>query len=343
MAESDLDQLIAPVYKKYENPATTILAADGDIQIHLRARCATEAEAPTPAGGSRRPDRAAAGRPHLLAQRRSAGSGGRRPAAAQRTPRWRWRKAAPAACWANASPPCPAAPDYFAGGFITYTDAMKTELLGVPAETAGAVRRGEQRDGRSHGRAGAPPHGRHLRALRHRRRRSGPGEDPAVSLPVGTVYVGLADAGGHPFRAPPVPRRPPAHPRLHLPDGARYAPAPSARRHLARPRDSPPLGTATPLFSPSHRVKIVPYVLVLLVLKAPMRGFRVLQAISAAILIAGMGAAGLSVRGPSGSPAVGTPANHRGRRRPYRQSPPDGHPPQFRTSESARGVLAHPG
>jgi nicotinamide-nucleotide amidase len=45
MPESDLDQLIAPVYSKYDNPATTILAAPGDIQIHLRARCATEEEA----------------------------------------------------------------------------------------------------------------------------------------------------------------------------------------------------------------------------------------------------------------------------------------------------------
>ena len=37
MAESDLDQAISPVCKKYSNPVTTILAADGDIQIHLRA------------------------------------------------------------------------------------------------------------------------------------------------------------------------------------------------------------------------------------------------------------------------------------------------------------------
>src|SRR5262249_5461321 len=36
MSESDLDELISPVYKKYENPATTILAANGDLQIHLR-------------------------------------------------------------------------------------------------------------------------------------------------------------------------------------------------------------------------------------------------------------------------------------------------------------------
>src|SRR5437660_1258850 len=34
MSESDLDQLIAPVYTKYPNPATTILAANGDLQIH---------------------------------------------------------------------------------------------------------------------------------------------------------------------------------------------------------------------------------------------------------------------------------------------------------------------
>ena len=45
MSESDLDQLISPVYKKYENPATTILAANGDLQVHLRARCNTVAEA----------------------------------------------------------------------------------------------------------------------------------------------------------------------------------------------------------------------------------------------------------------------------------------------------------
>src|SRR5262249_30852297 len=45
MAESDLDQLIAPVYTRYTNPVTTILAAAGDLQIHLRARCPSAAEA----------------------------------------------------------------------------------------------------------------------------------------------------------------------------------------------------------------------------------------------------------------------------------------------------------
>lgn len=45
MGESDVDALVAPIYKQYANPVTTILAAAGDIQLHLRARCATEEEA----------------------------------------------------------------------------------------------------------------------------------------------------------------------------------------------------------------------------------------------------------------------------------------------------------
>ncbi len=41
MGESDLDQLIAPVYTKYTNPVTTVLAKAGDIEVHLRARLET--------------------------------------------------------------------------------------------------------------------------------------------------------------------------------------------------------------------------------------------------------------------------------------------------------------
>src|SRR5882724_11311646 len=45
MPESDLDQLIAPVYTRYTNPVTTILAVSGEIHVHLRARCSTGEEA----------------------------------------------------------------------------------------------------------------------------------------------------------------------------------------------------------------------------------------------------------------------------------------------------------
>ena len=44
MGESDLDALIAPVYKQYENPVTTILSKAGDLTIHLRAQTKLQAE-----------------------------------------------------------------------------------------------------------------------------------------------------------------------------------------------------------------------------------------------------------------------------------------------------------
>lgn len=45
MGESDLDQIIGPVYSQFTNPATTVLAGPGDIDIHVRARGATAEEA----------------------------------------------------------------------------------------------------------------------------------------------------------------------------------------------------------------------------------------------------------------------------------------------------------
>ncbi len=81
MSESELDQAISPIYKHYSNPVTTILAHNGDMQVHLRARCATEGETMHTARGSGRQDRCGAGRPDLFAQRRSAGSGGRQTTA----------------------------------------------------------------------------------------------------------------------------------------------------------------------------------------------------------------------------------------------------------------------
>ncbi len=42
MGESDLDALIAPIYTKYTNPATTILFSPGDLAVHLRAHGDTE-------------------------------------------------------------------------------------------------------------------------------------------------------------------------------------------------------------------------------------------------------------------------------------------------------------
>ncbi len=45
LAESEVDQRIAPIYTKYKNPATTILATPGAIEVHLRARAPSQADA----------------------------------------------------------------------------------------------------------------------------------------------------------------------------------------------------------------------------------------------------------------------------------------------------------
>ncbi len=45
LPESEVDQRIAPIYMGYQNPATTILATPGAIEVHLRARARSEAEA----------------------------------------------------------------------------------------------------------------------------------------------------------------------------------------------------------------------------------------------------------------------------------------------------------
>src|SRR3984957_17072649 len=134
MSESELDQAIAPIYKHYSNPVTTILAHNGDMQVHLRARCSTEIEAvsllaevglqidavlgdriysrngdplETVVGGK------LAGMHATLAVAESATGGG----------------------LAERITSVPGSSGWFLGGFVTYSKRMKMELLGVPAET----------------------------------------------------------------------------------------------------------------------------------------------------------------------------------------------------------------
>jgi nicotinamide-nucleotide amidase len=130
MSESELDQTISPIYKRYENPVTTVLAHNGDIQVHLRARCATEGEAVAllaEVGGQ--VDAALGDRIYsrngdplevvigkklsdlhaTLVVAESATGGG----------------------LADRISAVPGSSAYFLGGFVTYAARMKTDLLGV--------------------------------------------------------------------------------------------------------------------------------------------------------------------------------------------------------------------
>jgi len=192
MPESDLDELISPVYKKYENPVCTILAAHGDLQIHLRARCATEADADALLAEVGGPIEL------LLGDRLYSQNGDPLEVVVGNLLRKQHATVAVAESATGGMlgerfTSVPGSSDYFAGGFITYNNAMKVELLGVDPDLIaqhGAVSR-EVAEAMA---AGA-------------RRRTN--ADYAVSItgaagpdsggdnvPVGTMWVGIADAAG---------------------------------------------------------------------------------------------------------------------------------------------------
>ncbi len=131
MGESDLDHLIAPVYTQYQNPVTTILAAASDIQIHFRARCPSAEEADVLL------QELASKIDPLLGERLYSKSG--EPLEQVVGNLLRQRKAhlsvaesATGGMIGERITSIPGSSDYFAGGFLTYTEEMKTKLLGVP-------------------------------------------------------------------------------------------------------------------------------------------------------------------------------------------------------------------
>ena len=192
MAESDLDERIAPVYKKYENPATTILAANGDLQIHLRARCRTGEEAEALLAEVGAPIEA------LLGDFLYSRNGDPLEVVVGRMLRQAHATVAVAESATGGLlgarfTSVPGSSDYFVGGFLTYNNAMKIELLGVSPETLGRH-------------SAVSKETAEAMAIGARRRTNatyalsitgvaGP-DAGGEAAPVGTVYVGIADAAG---------------------------------------------------------------------------------------------------------------------------------------------------
>jgi len=192
MPESDLDELISPVYKKYENPVCTILAAHGDLQIHLRARCATEADADALLAEVGGPIEL------LLGDRLYSQNGDPLEVVVGNLLRKQHATVAVAESATGGMlgerfTSVPVSSDYFAGGFITYNNAMKVELLGVDPEVIaqhGAVSR-EVAEAMA---AGARRRTNADYALSITGA-AGP-DSGGDNVPVGTMWVGIADAAG---------------------------------------------------------------------------------------------------------------------------------------------------
>jgi nicotinamide-nucleotide amidase len=187
--ESDLDQLISPVYKKYLNPVTTILAGNGDIQVHLRARCASVGEAEALLAEVGAPIEA------LLGDKIYSRNGDPLEVVVGEMLHKAHSTVAVAESLTGGMlgerfTTVPGSSRYFLGGFITYSNAMKAELLGVDPQLLahfGAVSR-ETAEAMA---AGA----RRLTKATYALAVTGvAGPDSGSdAAPVGTVYVALAD------------------------------------------------------------------------------------------------------------------------------------------------------
>ena len=192
MPESDLDQLIAPVYTKYANPATTILAAPSDIQIHLRARCETEQEAELLLAEVGAPIEA------LLGDRLYSRNGDPLEAVVGDLLRVRnltlcVAESCTGGMLAERITEVPGSSDYFLGGFITYTNAMKTALLGVDPALIERHTAVSEEVAIAMAKCAMQKTGSHF-ALSVTGVAGPAGGSEAI--PVGTVFIGMAHANG---------------------------------------------------------------------------------------------------------------------------------------------------
>jgi nicotinamide-nucleotide amidase len=188
LPESEVDQRIAPVYTKYRNPVTTILAAAGDIQIHLRARCSTAAEAESLLAEVGPQIESILG-DWIYAKSLDPLEAVVGDALRARAQTLSVAESCTGGLVAERITSVPGASDYFLGGFLTYTDRIKTELVGVPADLL-----------REHTAVSEPVAEALARGARERTGSTyalsvtgvtGPGGGTEAT-PVGTVIVGLA-------------------------------------------------------------------------------------------------------------------------------------------------------
>ena len=192
MSESDLDQSISPIYKRYENPATTILAHAGDLQVHLRARCSSEAEAAALL------NEVGAQIELKLADRIYSRNGETLEATIGELLRKQHATLAIAESLtggglAERVTQVPGCSDYFLGGFVVYNRKLKASLLGIDEALInqfGPVSRevAERMASGARLKLGAT----YALALTGN---AGPGTD-GNEAPAGTVFVALSDANG---------------------------------------------------------------------------------------------------------------------------------------------------
>ncbi|HEY9232955.1 MAG TPA: competence/damage-inducible protein A [Blastocatellia bacterium] len=189
MGESQLDDKIAPIYQQYTNPTTTILFTDSEVELHLTATAESAARAEAlVAELAEKLEEAIGDNCYSTRGERLEEVIGLRLRLKQYT--LATAESCTGGLVAERLTRVAGASDYFVGSIVSYTDEMKMNLLDVTAEmlerhgavsgeVAEAMARGVK--ARTHATIGLSITGV-----------AGPGGG-TQAVPVGTVYVGLAD------------------------------------------------------------------------------------------------------------------------------------------------------
>lgn len=190
LAESEIEEKIAPLYRQYANPETTLLAIPGQVEIHLRATGSDTSEA------LRRVEELGGRLEEALGEHIFS----RGPESLEqvvglylmmRGATLAVAESCTGGLFAQRMTSVPGSSHYFLGGVVCYSDRLKKELAGVSetllkrkgavsAEVSEALAKGVRR------RAGAAL-GVGITGI------AGP-EGGTPDKPVGTVFIALADA-----------------------------------------------------------------------------------------------------------------------------------------------------
>lgn len=193
MGESDLDTLIAPVYTKYTNPVTTVLSSPGDLFVHLQARAETEEQADALLRQVAMPIAELLG-DRIYSENRDESL---ELVVARLLRKNHATVSVAESCTGGMIAMRLTEPggssDYFIAGYVTYTDAQKNGVLGIPNDliakhtavsepVAAAMAEGARRRSGSTYALSATGY-------------AGPSGGTAYD-PVGTVYLGIAGPSG---------------------------------------------------------------------------------------------------------------------------------------------------
>ena len=188
MAESQCDARVAPIYKRYTDVQTTILAGAGEIQLHLKTRAASLEAA------QQRVDQLAEEIEEELDDNVFSDNGDSLEQIVgyylqMRNATLAVAESCTGGLLAERITSISGSSRYFLGGAVVYSNQLKTAFADVPGRVDRKARRGQQRSRRRAGRGYSQALRRDLGNRHHRRGRPRGG---TPEKPVGLVFHALA-------------------------------------------------------------------------------------------------------------------------------------------------------